>query len=149
MQKSIKWVVVGAIGISVITLDLYWQSSQLIMTYSHQDSNILLGWQAMFHHPIRLHILADVLFLGAFGGLYIVPLYVILQEHSELKRRSRTIAGNNIVNALFMVISAIATMLLLDNGIRVEQIFALIGLLNMFVFAFLYFRFSRDVRKVL
>jgi len=147
LVKSIKWVVVGALGISVIALDLYWQSSQLIN--NNANSGALLAWQAMFQHPLRLHILIDVLLLGAFGGLYIVPLYVILQEHSELKRRSRTIAGNNIVNALFMVISAIATMLLLDNGVRVEQIFALIGLLNALVFAFLYFRFSGDVRTVL
>ncbi|NOQ78597.1 MAG: MFS transporter [Gammaproteobacteria bacterium] len=149
LAKSIKWVIIGALGMSLISLDLYWASSQLISSHSIQDTMVLLGWKAMFQSPLTAHVLADVLLLGAFGGLYIVPLYVILQEHSEIKTRSRTIAANNIINSLFMVISAIATMMLLDNGVTVHQLFAIIGLLNSAIFIFLYSRFSADVRKIL
>ncbi len=149
LTKSIKWVVIGAIGISVVALDLYWVSTQLAESYLSTKPSVLQSWQAMFSHPMRANILLDILLFGAFGGLYIVPLYVILQEHSNIKSRSRTIAANNIVNSLFMVISALVTMLLLSNGVSIEQIFALIGVLNALIFSFLSIRFSKDVRRIL
>jgi len=148
LVKSIKWIIIGALGMSFILLDLYWVSTQLISIHSEQDSMVLLSWQAMFQSPLTTNVLTDVLLLGAFGGLYIVPLYVILQEHSEIKTRSRTIAANNIVNSLFMVISALATMMLLDSGVTVYQLFAIIGLINSVMLVFLYWRFSADVRKI-
>ncbi len=148
LVKSIKWIIIGALGMSLILLDLYWVSTELISIHSAQDSMALLSWQAMFQSPLTANVLTDVLLLGAFGGLYIVPLYVILQEHSEIKTRSRTIAANNIVNSLFMVISALATMMLLDSGVTVYQLFAIIGLLNSLMIVFLYWRFSADVRKI-
>ena len=61
---------------------------------------------AMLHSPTGWHMLADLLLLAACGGLYSVPLYAILQEQSEPSRRARTIAANNIVNAVMMVLGA-------------------------------------------
>ena len=48
-------------------------------------------------------MLADLTLIGVFGGFYIVPLYALIQSRSEPHHRSRIIAGNNILNALFMV----------------------------------------------
>lgn len=53
-------------------------------------------------------ILADLLLIGVFGGLYCVPLYALMQERSEESHRARIIAANNIMNALFMVAGAAA-----------------------------------------
>jgi hypothetical protein len=47
-----------------------------------------------------------------FGGFYIVPLYVDPVAHPE--ERARVIAANNILNALFMVVSAIVSIVLLS-----------------------------------
>ncbi|MCU7939616.1 MAG: MFS transporter [gamma proteobacterium symbiont of Bathyaustriella thionipta] len=149
LVKSIKWIIIGALGISIFSLDLYWASTQLISHHAQQSSLLLSAWQDMFQSPLTLHVLVDVFVLGAFGGLYIVPLYVILQEHSEIKTRSRTIAANNIVNALFMVISAVATMMLLARGVTVYQLFAILGIINSLMIVYLYYRFSAEVRKVL
>jgi len=149
LKKGIKWVVVGAIGISVITLDLYWASSSLVEYHSLQDNIQLSGWLGMFQHHLSVHIMIDILLLGVSGGLYIVPLYVILQEHSAIETRSRTIAANNISNALFMVASAILSMLLLSNGLAIQLLFIMLGIINLLIFIFLYWRFSGDVRKVL
>lgn len=149
LVKSIKWVFVGATGISVLALDLYWASTRLVEFYQLQFDLPLNGWQGMFNSSLTIHILIDVLLLGASGGLYIVPLYVILQEHSELKTRSRTIAANNISNSFFMVGSTILSMMLLSSGLAVHVLFALLGVANIFIFVILYLRFSGDVRKVL
>ncbi len=149
LSKSLKWIVIGAIGISLTALDLYWISAQLIESNIIKGAGELVSWQAMFQNPVTAHILIDILLLGASGGLYIVPLYVIIQEHSEIEFRSRTIAANNITNALFMVISAVATMLLLDNGISLHTLFALIGLSNIVMFIFIYWRFSKSVKTAI
>ena len=42
--------------------------------------------------------------IGVFGGFYIVPLYALIQTRAERSHHSRIIAGNNILNALFMVV---------------------------------------------
>lgn len=148
LSKSIKWIIIGAIGISVTVFDLYWVCEQLLKSNRLQGGGELASWLAMFQEPLTAHVLINVVLLGASGGLYIVPLYVILQEHSEIETRSRMIAANNITNALFMVISAITTMLLLENGVSLHSLFALIGLLNIGIFIFLYWRFSAAVKNI-
>ena len=62
-------------------------------------------------------IVADLVLLGMFGGFYIVPLYALIQERSEPAYRSRIIAANNILNALFMVASAGIALGLLKAGL--------------------------------
>ena len=47
----------------------------------------------------------------------------IIQARSEPSYRSRIIASNNILNALFMVISAIGTVIMLTAGFNVTQVF--------------------------
>jgi len=149
LSNSIKWIVFGAIGISLIALDLYWACEQLLEVNQVGVQKELVSWLNMFQSPLTLHVLIDVLLLGSAGGLYIVPLYVILQEHSPIESRSRTIAANNIVNALFMVCSAIATMLLLQEGVPLHELFVLIGLANIIVFMILFWCFSADVRQII
>jgi acyl-[acyl-carrier-protein]-phospholipid O-acyltransferase / long-chain-fatty-acid--[acyl-carrier-protein] ligase len=53
----------------------------------------LAGWR----------MLADLTVLAACGGVFSVPFYAIIQEASAADQRSRMIAANNIMNALFMV----------------------------------------------
>jgi len=59
-----------------------------------------------------------------------VPLYAILQARSEEAHRSRVVAANNIVNALFIVISGAAGAIMLKLGFDVPQIFLTVGVAN-------------------
>ncbi|HEY4042607.1 MAG TPA: AMP-binding protein, partial [Rhodopila sp.] len=61
---------------------------------------------AVLQSPAGWRMLADLLLLSVCGGLYSVPLYAIVQELSEASHRARTIAANNIVNAVMMVLGA-------------------------------------------
>ena len=56
--------------------------------------------------------LADLLLIGVFGGFYIVPLYALIQHRTEARYRSRVIAANNVLNALFMVGAALLALLI-------------------------------------
>ena len=85
-------------------------------------------------------MLADITLLGIFGGLYSVPLYALIQERSAPEARSRIIAANNILNALFMVLGAVATMAVLSMGYTIAWLFggvalgtALVGIIIYYV----------------
>ena len=68
--------------------------------------------------------------IGVFGGLFIVPLYALLQVRGEPAHRARIIAANNILNALFMVVGSLAAGALLGAGLTIPRLFLLAALLN-------------------
>jgi acyl-[acyl-carrier-protein]-phospholipid O-acyltransferase/long-chain-fatty-acid--[acyl-carrier-protein] ligase len=72
---------------------------------------------AVLAAPAGLRMLADLLLLAACGGLFSVPLYAIIQDAAPPGQRSRMIAANNIMNALFMVAGAGAAAVLAGNGL--------------------------------
>src|SRR5690606_34618833 len=74
-----------------------------------------------------------------FGGLYTVPLYTLVQERSDRRYRSRVVAANNIMNSLFMVVSAVLLMTCYAIGLSFPQILALFALLNILVSIYIYF----------
>ncbi len=148
LHSSVKWVVIGTVGISIFALAVYLSSALMVNADSGNNHLELQGWLSMFAGFTQIQILASILMLGISGGFYIVPLYVILQECSDPQTRSRTIASNNIVNALFMVISAVATMILLDMGMSLYSLFAILGSLNVIVFIILYGQFASSLRKI-
>jgi len=149
LKKSLKWIVIGGLGISFFSAHLYWNSIHLGAISelgAISDPVVLSGWQSMFENSGNLMILLDIIFLGLSGGFFIVPLYVTLQEFSEIKTRSRTIAANNISNAFFMVCSALITLLLLSNNVAIETLFILLSIANILVMVLLFFRFSSEIK---
>jgi 1-acyl-sn-glycerol-3-phosphate acyltransferase len=83
-------------------------------------------------------ILFDIFMIGIFGGLYIVPLFALIQTRCDPKHLSRTIAGMNIMNAFFMVVAALAAMLMLKQGFTIPQIFMATAILNAVVAIYIF-----------
>ena len=83
-------------------------------------------------------LLFDLFGLGFFGGLYIVPLYALIQTRSEASHRSRVIAANNILNALFMVGAAAVAIVLLGSGLSIPQLLVIAALMNAAVALYIY-----------
>ncbi len=79
-------------------------------------------------------ILASLLMLSVFSGIYIVPLYAIMQHRSDDKYLARIIAANNVLNALFMVISSIFAIALFKVDFDVVAILFSVGIINIPVF---------------
>ncbi|WP_106479020.1 MFS transporter [Phytohalomonas tamaricis] len=52
-------------------------------------------------------MLADLVVIGVGGGIYIVPLYTLVQLRSHEQQRARMIAANNLLNSLFMIVAAL------------------------------------------
>jgi acyl-[acyl-carrier-protein]-phospholipid O-acyltransferase/long-chain-fatty-acid--[acyl-carrier-protein] ligase len=61
------------------------------------------------------------------GGMFIVPLYAILQTHSDPAMRSQIIAANNIVNAAMTVLMVAIVTAFLARGASIPAIIGLLG----------------------
>lgn len=121
----------GSIGLSLFGFDLYLAS----LGYSNTTAVDMAGF---ITQQGSARILFDCIMIGLFGGLYIVPLFAILQTRCDPKHVSRTIAGMNIMNALFMVIAALVAMILLKMGFTIPQIFMATAVMNAFVTIYIF-----------
>jgi 1-acyl-sn-glycerol-3-phosphate acyltransferase len=86
----------------------------------------------------HFRLVADVVLIGFFGGLYIVPLMSLVQQRSEQEHMSRVIAGNNIINSLMMVLSAVVAIAVLSSGYSIAQLFLLVAIFNAVVAIYIY-----------
>lgn len=120
---EIGLVPLGAIGMSVFAIDLYFASRAL-------PPSEVLTLAAFAAQPAHWRVMADLLLLSLFAGLYSVPMYALIQMRSQPTHRARIIAANNILNALFMIASAVLAGALLSAGFTVPQIFLFTGIAN-------------------
>ena len=118
----------GAIGLTLFAFDLY-----LAGTPTYPVGGVEMSAAMFISHLSSWRVLIDLSLIGAFGGLFIVPLYALIQNLSNVQHRARIIAANNILNALFMVLSAILTVLLITLHTTITDIFMLVSLLNIIV----------------
>jgi len=124
---TIKYITLAAFGMSIFAILLYHHSAD-VFPQAH-----LQGLFEFLEHTSSWYVLFDLAALSICGGLYIVPLYALMQEVSDPAYRSRIIAANNIVNSLFMVASAILSGVLLAIGFTIPQVFLTIAVLNILV----------------
>lgn len=132
-QVELGLVPFGSIGMSLIALDLWWASPAAAL-----PAGGALPLAAVLAQPGTWRALFDLVAIGIFGGFFIVPLYALIQSRSEPEHRSRIIAGNNILNALFMVVAAGMGGGLLAAGLSVPQLFLVTALLNAAVAIYIY-----------
>ena len=121
----------GSIGLSLFGIDLFLAQPEF-------TPQVLMGVAEFINQPDSIRIMIDVLMIGLFGGFYIVPLFSLIQQRSEPQHLSRIIAGNNIFNALLMVLSAIMAIVLLGSGVSIAELFVIVAVLNAAVAIYIY-----------
>ncbi len=126
---EIGLVPLGAIGMTVFAIDLYFASRALVPP-SGLSAGAGFTLSAFLAVPAHWRVMADLALLSLFAGLYSVPMYALIQLRSQPTHRARIIAANNILNALFMIASSIIAGVLLEAGASIPQIFLLVGLAN-------------------
>ncbi|GGH94808.1 glycerol acyltransferase [Pseudomonas fluvialis] len=123
----------GSIGLSLFGILLWAGSGQLAPADSAYD------WLSLLAQPGSLTLLGCVVGLGLFGGFYIVPLYALIQSRTAEQERARVVAANNILNALFMVASALLSILFLSvAGLSVPELFLVVSLMNVAVNCYIF-----------
>lgn len=121
----------GAMGLSLFGFDLFLASDAY-------TSTVAVNMLGFVQQQGSWRILFDCMMIGLFGGLYIVPLFAVIQTHCDRQHLSRTIAGMNIMNALFMVLSALLGLTLLSLGCSIPQIFLVTAILNALVATYIF-----------
>ncbi|PJG43576.1 acyltransferase [Acinetobacter tandoii] len=109
-EVNLRMVPVGAIGLTVFAL--YLAAS---LAFVPERTGELLHLADVFQQGWSYyHVMLAVTMLGISGGFYIVPLYAMMQAYSPRSHRARVVAANNILNAVFMVSSAIFSIIILS-----------------------------------
>lgn len=116
---------IGALGMSLFI----WNLSSTTVAQSGQ----MIGVAEAFTTSGFIGALFSLFMIAFFAGLFIVPLYTYMQTNSDESKRSRIIAVNNIVNALFMVFAGIVGIVLDNLGFGVMDVFKIIAVLNFIV----------------
>ena len=119
------WPLAGALGLSLFAFDLV----AAFPTATTVGPALELG--RVLAVPGSIRVMADLVMIGLCGGLFIVPLYTLLQVHADEGHRSRTIATNNILNALFMVIGSVLAGAALTRGADLPRLFDSLAIGNM------------------
>lgn len=122
----------GAIGLTCFGVDLFFAPTA-------HSATALINASDFLRIAGNWRVVLDILFMGIFGGFYIVPLYALVQQRSEIEYRSRVIAGNNILNALFMVASALLAILFLGIvNLSIPQFLLLTAIFNAVVAMYIF-----------
>jgi len=124
---EIGLVPLGAIGMSVFAIDLYFASRGL------PAPAVPYSVSAFVAQPAHWRVMTDLLLLSLFAGIYSVPMYALIQLRAQPTHRARIIAANNILNALFMIVSSVLVGALLAMHFTIPQVFLITGVLNAIV----------------
>ena len=125
----------GAIGLSIFCGALW-----VIGVPWEVDPNNLIDALTFMTRPMGAVILAVLIVIAMFGGLFIVPLYTYIQLRCDPEQTSRIIAGNNIINAFFMVLMSIVLIGLQGAGLSAPAIFGLLAIANALAALFVFSR---------
>ena len=121
----------GSIGMTAFAIDLWLASSEF-------SPHGLVGPAAFLADHSHWRVMVDLFLLAMFAGFYSVPLYALIQSRCDASHRARVIAANNILNALFMVVSSLMAAGLLKAGLSLPQLYLTLGLLNAAVAVYIY-----------
>jgi 1-acyl-sn-glycerol-3-phosphate acyltransferase len=130
-QVEIGLVPLGAIGMSVFAIDLYFASHAL-----PPAASLTVG--AFIAESAHWRVMADLALLALSAGIYSVPMYALIQLRCPATHRARVIAANNILNALFMIASSLAAGAMLAAGFSIPEIFLAVGLANIVVAGYIF-----------
>ena len=136
-EVNLKMVPVGAIGLTVFA---FYLAASLAFVPEH--SGEMLGLKDVFTQGWSYyHVMLAVTLLGISGGFYIVPLDAMMQAFSPRSHRARVVAANNILNAVFMVSSAIFSIIILSIfKIDIKILFSITAILSAIFTTWLLFR---------
>ncbi|PSV24695.1 MFS transporter [Photobacterium sp. GB-27] len=124
---------IGSLGITLFGSGLYF----LAPATTVQTQSLM----AFMTAPSLWPIFASLLLLGIAGGIFIVPLYALMQQRSKEDERAQIIAANNIWNAVFMVVSAISAIVFLSVlKLSIPEFFLILAAVNSLVVVYIYFQ---------
>ncbi|MEO9079886.1 MAG: MFS transporter [Rhodanobacter sp.] len=130
-RVEIGLVPLGAFGLTAFGVDLYF-AKHGIATVRGMD------WLAFLRGAGSWRIVLDLTAIGVFAGFYVVPLFAFVQSRAPRDKLSRIIAGNNIMNAILIVLAAGFGLGLGALGLDAAEIFLAAALFNVLVAVYIF-----------
>ncbi len=131
---TLRYVPLAALLLSLFTFDLYFASGQF-QTLGSAD--VLSTPATLFGHFSGWRVVFDLSAIAFSSGLFVVPLFALMQARTPYYRRARVIGANNIMNAVFMVVASLLSSLLLAMGLSVRGLYLLMGVANLAIVGYL------------
>lgn len=136
-KVEIGLVPIGTLGLTAFGIDLFFAANALVFPEGAE----LLSASAFLAIEGSWRLMTALGLIGVFGGLFIVPLYALIQQRSNPKRRAQVIAANNVLNAVFMVGSAIfAVIFLVALELTIPQYFLVLAIMNLVVCLYVFWQ---------
>jgi acyl-[acyl-carrier-protein]-phospholipid O-acyltransferase/long-chain-fatty-acid--[acyl-carrier-protein] ligase len=120
-EVSARYVPLAALLMAGFSLDLWQATAHFLIVTPHA------GVAQFVATPGSWRILFDLTGMAMAGGMFVVPLYAILQTQSPPEGRSRVIAANNIINAIVMVAVVALCTGLLAMGVTIPGVIGTMG----------------------
>lgn len=122
-QISTRFTPYSALGIAVFTMLMIYFTPTPV-------SDALMNLEEFFRMNSHLLVIGCMLLVAICGGLYIVPLYALLQSRTTPTHRSQIIAASNLSDSIAMTISAIISAILLSYGLGIKDLFIIVAFLT-------------------
>ena len=129
-EISARLVPFAGIAMSLLSMDIYLSLNTMLGITQNAELKSISVFISQAQH---WRVMIDMFLLSVASGFYIVPLYTLLQKRVEDKLRARTVAANNISNAMFMVIASVLVIAVLSAGYNIPDLFWMLAILNFFV----------------
>lgn len=126
-EVSARYVPISALALSAFMVDLW------LSTRGYVPAGPEMGLSAFIQSAGSWRIMADLVGIAFAGGMFVVPLFAILQTHAAPEERSRTIAANNIVNAAITVAVVVVVTLMLAGGASIPGVVGTMGFATLVV----------------
>lgn len=133
-RVEIGLVPIGSFGMTVFLIDIFLASQGV-----PPGNGEFLDISGLLATDYGLRISVDLFLLSIFGGVFIVPLYTLIQQRSHQESRSQVIAGNNVLNAFFMVVASIMIIGLYAAGLNHPHVFFVLAIMNAAVAVYIHF----------
>ncbi len=126
-ETSAKYAPWAALGMALFCADLYFASPVATTLASTQT---VLGFLQTF---TGLRISFDLLAIAATAGVFVVPLFALVQARSAPQYRARIIAADNILGAGAIVLSAVFVIVLARFNFSIVDVYLWLAGLNIMV----------------
>ena len=121
---EIGLVPVGAFGMSAFLLDLYFARPGLAPAGG-------LDLAQFLRQPGSVRLIVDLLGIGLFTGIFVVPLFALIQSRTHASQMARVFAALNIQNSGFIVLAALVGLALQRGlGWSSPQMFLALAIAN-------------------
>lgn len=91
---------IGAFFISIVGIDLFFALNSIPEMAPRTVLEFL-------QTPSSYRVIVEMICIGFFMGVYVVPLQTLIQVRTPVDRRARVVAANNVMNALLVVCGAL------------------------------------------